>query len=206
VFPLQSKANITKVVVHMRKNPAKWAVYTSPLWFLIAGTICTLSIVYKGSPKLGLNKKPPGYIAGVTLGTGGGVALLAAIFFVPYIYVTIIKKDPTVRWFDFIQGPLLFKRPVVESADEARVPNYHVVQDEDETSSKSLSGDSEKGSDISPVMTDEKNRTVAEVAHVQKTHKELIAEGDAKLNAKLCEKRGPMGWAMRTLRDNPMGL
>jgi sodium-dependent phosphate transporter len=54
---------LIKVVVHMRKNPAKWAVYTSPFWFLIAGTICTLSIVYKGSPKLGLNKKPPGYVS-----------------------------------------------------------------------------------------------------------------------------------------------
>lgn len=194
----------------MRTNPAKWAVYTSPLWFLIAGTICTLSIVYKGSPKLGLNKKPPGYIAGVTLGTGGAVALLATLFFVPYIYVTIIKKDPTVRWFDFIQGPLLFKRPVVEHADQANVPNYHVVQDDDESSSKSLSGDSiEKGhtaGDITPVETEEKNRTIAEVAHVQKTHKELIADGEAKLNAKLCLKRGPMGWAMRTLRDNPMGM
>lgn len=52
-----------KLVVHMRKNPAKWAVYTSPLWFLIAGVICTLSIVYKGSPNLGLNKKSPSYVS-----------------------------------------------------------------------------------------------------------------------------------------------
>jgi sodium-dependent phosphate transporter len=123
--------------------------------------------------------------------------------------VTIIKKDPTVKWWMFIMGPALFKRPVVEHADQANVPNYAVVQDDDETSSKSVSGDSEKGvtaGDITPVETDEKHQTVAEVSHVQKTHKELIAEGEAKLNAKLCQRRGPMGWAMRTLRDNPMGI
>lgn len=39
----------------------------------------------------------------------------------------------------------------------------------------------------------------------QKTYQELLAEGDAKHRARLCKKRGPIGWAMRTLRDNPMG-
>jgi len=43
---------LIKLVVHMRKNPVPWAVYTSPVFFLIAGTVCTLSIVYKGSPNL----------------------------------------------------------------------------------------------------------------------------------------------------------
>lgn len=132
---------------------------------------------------------------------------MAALFFVPYVYAVILKKDRTVKWYDVFRGPLLFKRAVVETGDEANVPNYHVVQEEDQHSFKSMSGDSEKGEagDTTPVHTDEKNHTVAEVAPVQKTHKELVAEGDAKLNAKLCLKRGPMGWAMRTLRDNPMG-
>jgi sodium-dependent phosphate transporter len=105
-------------------------------------------------------------------------------------------------------GPALFKRPVVEVADEAHVPNYAVIQ-EDEDSEKSVDGDSEKAvtaGDITPVDHDEKERTIAEVSHVQKTTKELMAEGEARLNAKLCKKRGPMGWAMRTLRDNPMGM
>ena len=88
---------LIKGVVHMRKNPVPWAVYTSPFFFLIAGTICTLSIVYKGSPKLGLKSKPGWYIASVTMGTGAGVAVLAATFFVPYVYSKVIKKDPSVR-------------------------------------------------------------------------------------------------------------
>jgi len=118
---------LIKLVVHMRKNPVPWAVYTSPVFFLIAGTVCTLSIVYKGSPNLGLNKKPAWYIAAVTLGTGGGLALLSAIFFVPYVHAKVIKKDNTVKWWMFILGPQLFKRPAPADADRANFLNYAVV-------------------------------------------------------------------------------
>jgi len=199
-----------KVVVHMRKNPVPWAVYTAPLWFLVAGTICTLSIVYKGSPNLGLNKKPSWYVAAVTMGTGGGVAFLAAIFFVPFVYARIINKDNTVKWWMFIQGPLLLKRPVpTNSLDHAVVPNYAVVQDDDLDNASSHS-DSEYGAaklgDESATLPSETNeKALVATEAKQKTYKQLQAEGDARLRVKLEAKRGPFGWAMRTLRDNPMG-
>lgn len=41
---------LTKLIVHMRKNPVPWAVYSSHLWSLVAFTICTLTIIYKSSP------------------------------------------------------------------------------------------------------------------------------------------------------------
>ena len=85
--------SLIRLVVHMRRNPVPWAVYTSPFWFLVAGTICTLSVVYKGSPKLGLNKKPSWYVASVTMGCGIGLAFLAAFFFVPYAYAKRIQKE-----------------------------------------------------------------------------------------------------------------
>jgi solute carrier family 20 (sodium-dependent phosphate transporter) len=193
---------LIKLVVHMRKNPVPWAIYTSPLFFLIAGTICTLSIVYKGSPKLGLTKKPGWWIAAVTLGAGGALALLAALFFVPYLYCKIIKKDQTLKWYQFIYGPALFKRPTAEGGNTAVVPNYAVVQDEDDKlsdSSRSIDESSEKAD----IIENEKQAVVAESK--QYTVKELQAQGDAKLRAKLEKERGPIGWAMRTLRDNPMG-
>ncbi|KAK8047869.1 sodium/phosphate symporter [Apiospora saccharicola] len=191
-----------KLIVHMRKNPAPWAVWTSPFFFLVAGTICTLSIVYKGSPSLGLSKKPASYIASVVVGTGVGLAAVALFFFVPWLYARILKRDSSVRWYHIFMGPLLLKRPVVAEADRAVVPKYAVVQEDDESmrSSNSIkqNGEQEKGADH------ERTMVIAE-GQTSKTYKEIQEEGDAKLRAKLLAHSGPIGWAMRTLRDNPMG-
>lgn len=196
---------LIKVIVHMRKNPVPWAVYTSPFWFLIAGTICTLSVVYKGSPNLGLNKKPAWYVAAVTMGTGGGVCLLSAVFFVPFVYARIIKRDASVKWWMFVLGPALLKRQVVSEADHSVVPNYAVVQ-EDENEQSSSDYDP-KMSDSEAITTNtksnEKNIASTEAQHA--SYKDLMAQGKERLNSKLLKLRGPMGWAMRTLRDNPMG-
>ncbi|KAL9620860.1 MAG: hypothetical protein Q9160_004641 [Pyrenula sp. 1 TL-2023] len=202
---------LVKVVVHMRKNPVPWAIYTSPFFFLIAGTICTLSIVYKGSPNLGLNKKPAWYIAAVTMGTGGGVCLLAAIFFVPFVHAKVIKKDYTVKWWMFILGPQLFKRPAPTDASQAKVPNYAVVQHEDQTTGSpttvddpdALKHESEDDAITPPLEQNEKHLATTEAK--QLTYKDLVAQGEQKLHAKLMKSRGPIGWAMRTLHDNPMG-
>lgn len=198
---------LIKLTVHMRKNPVPWAIYTSPLFFLIAGTICTLSIVYKGSPNLGLNKRPPWFIASVTMGTGAGVALLSALFFVPYVHTMVIKKDPTLRWYMVFQGPLLFKRQAPMEADKALVPNYAVVQDdksEFENSPSVVEYNSDKSSTDLP---NEKAQTTAEVKNLapQLTYKELMFQSEERHRAKLLKSRGPLGWAMRVLRDNPIG-
>ena len=205
---------LIKLVVHMRKKPIPWAVYTSPFFFLIAGTICTLSIVYKGSPNLGLNKKPSWYIVAVTLGTGGGLAILSAIFFVPYVHAKVIKKDNTVKWWMFIQGPALFKRPAPAHADTAAVPNYAVVQDDEVERSSARSLESgfldepnktEMGIEPVPSPTEQNEKNLAASEANQASYKELMQAGQDKLHAKLLLNRGPIGWGMRTLRDNPMG-
>lgn len=197
---------LIKLVVHMRKNPVPWAVWTSPFFFLIAGTICTLSIVYKGSPNLGLNKKPDWYVASVTMGTGFGVALLAALVFVPYVHAKIIRRDASVKWYHCLQGPLLFRRPAVAEAERAVVPNYAVVQeDEDEIDTTHTAPGSVSGTSTPSEKQADREKDVVASETKQLTYKELQEQGDAKLRAKLLKKRGPLGWAMRTLRDNPMG-
>ena len=205
---------LIKVIVHMRKNPKQWAVYTAPFFFLVAGTICTLSIVYKGSPSLGLAKKPKSYIVAVTMGVGGGLCVLSAIFFVPYVHSVVIKKDPTVKWWMFLYGPLLFKRPAPAGGnlDQAVVPNYAVVQDDADIPATPHKADSaseddiqraEKGDAISPEIKSETTAPVISHEDQVAQYKQIMADGDRKLKAKLLLKRGPMGWAMRTLRDNP---
>ncbi|EEA21304.1 hypothetical protein TMatcc_009293 [Talaromyces marneffei ATCC 18224] len=202
---------LIKLIVLVRRQPAKWAVWTSPFFFLLAATLCTLSIVYKGSPSLGLSKKPGWYIAAVTMGTGGGVCLLSAIFFLPWLHAKVIKKDPTIKWWMFIFGPLLFKRPAPAEEHEANVPNYAVVQDEDDKTvvgSPEINAHDVEKSDQGDASTntsekDEKQLVAAEAT--QATYKELMAQGEARFHAKLLQKRGPLGWALRTLRDNPMG-
>ncbi|KAF2849517.1 phosphate permease [Plenodomus tracheiphilus IPT5] len=187
---------LIKVTVHLRKNPIPWAIWTAPFFFLVAGTICTLSVVYKGSPKLGLNKKPAWYVATVTMSCGMGLAALSMLFFVPYLYTKVVKRDHTVRWYHAFQGPLLFRRPALEGAEAAVVPDYAVVQHDEDMKPESLNSDSENG--IQGI--DEKGAVVAESR--QLSYKELVAQGQERFHAKLRNKRGPLGWAMRYLHEN----
>ncbi|KAJ9131321.1 Phosphate transporter [Coniochaeta hoffmannii] len=200
---------LIKFIVHARKEPVKWAVYTSPFWFLVAGTICTLSIVYKGSPNLGLNKKPAWYVAAVTMGTGGGVAILSAIFFVPYVYAKVIVKDHSVKWYHVPLGPLLYRRAQPAESDRAAVPNYAVVQDEDEDlhSSASTSANSVSG-DVTPdekKAAQDSERAVVTRESAQASYKELVDQAQERLHQKIMKGRGPLAWALRYLRANPMG-
>jgi solute carrier family 20 (sodium-dependent phosphate transporter) len=203
---------LIKTVVHLRKNPVPWAVWTSPFFFLIAGTVCTLSIVYKGSPQLKLNDKPAWYIASVTLGVGFGLFVLSGLFFVPFVHAKVIKKDYTLKVWEFIYGPLLFQRPAPADAEHARVPNYAVVQhdedDDGEIRRPDQVHDKQSGDDDSTEKAVAPATTVAAKSFEESTqedYKLLLKQAEEKHNAKLRTQRGPLPWAMRTLHNNPMG-
>ncbi|KFY12499.1 hypothetical protein V492_03838 [Pseudogymnoascus sp. VKM F-4246] len=217
---------LIKLTVHARKEPVRWAVFTSPFFFLIAGTICTLSVVYKGSPNLGLDKKPAWYIVAVTLGVGFGLFLLSALFFVPYVHCKVIKKDYTLKITDIWKGPALFQRVPPADATHARVPNYAVVQhDEDDSGDLVIPGKEEptKGldiiettpagseNDVQNEKTQPAPKTLAQLedetagANSQAQYRLLLARAEAKHHASLREKKGPIGWAMRVLHNHPMG-
>lgn len=49
--------------------------------------------VYKGAPQLKLNKLPQTTIALAIVLTGVVIACLSAIFWLPYVYSKVIKKD-----------------------------------------------------------------------------------------------------------------
>ncbi|KAL4782324.1 phosphate transporter [Aspergillus varians] len=192
---------LIKVVVHLRKNPVRWAVWAAPFFFLVAATVCTLSIVYKGSPNLGLKNKPGWYIAAVTMGTGGGVCILSALFFVPWTHAQVIKRDASIRWYHVFLGPLLWSRPFPADADRAVavVPDYAVVQHEDlpDIGSPDTLCELPKAAQVT-----EKDMATAEA---QVNYKQLMAEAEEKFHAKLRKGRGPLPWALRILHENPMG-
>ena len=220
---------LIKVVVHTRKDAVTWAVWTSPFFFLIAGTICSLSIVYKGSPNLGLDEKPAWYIASVTLGTGFGLCILSALFFLPYVHARVVKKDHTLKLHHVFLGPLLFRRPAPADAEVAKVPNYAVLQhggeddhedggagiNVDEKSANKGDNDGSSGDGIDAV------NTAAAPVHVpastydneaamvslspNERYKLLLKQAEQRHHAELRKKRGPLGWAMRTLHNYPMG-
>ncbi|ORX34313.1 phosphate permease [Kockovaella imperatae] len=202
-----------KFVVHVRARPVQWAVWTSPFWFLLAASLCTLSIVYKGSPSLGLLKKPGWWKAAVILGTGGGVAFLSAIFFLPYLHAKIIKKDASLKWYHVIMGPLLWSRQPPEGYDDAHVPDYAVEQHDPDMDKPEPSDQSPNTPATFIGQEDEKDlsgvprlpKSVLPMPSEVKTYEELMAEGQERFHAKLRKGRGPLGWAMRTLHENPYG-
>lgn len=194
---------------------------------MIAGTICTLSVVYKGSPNLGLDKKPAWYIASVTLGVGFGLFFLSGLFFVPYVHCKVIKKDYTLQLRDIWQGPALYTRVAPSDAHAARVPNYAVIQhdDDEEQDSGDLSvpgkeqprdldvidksaadnnqGSSEKGKLATKTLAQLEEETAG--GNSRAYYRLLMARAEAKHHAELREKKGPLGWAMRQLHNNAMG-
>lgn len=203
---------LIKYIVHIRKNPVSWAVYTSPFFFFVAATVCTLSVVYKGSPNLGLADKPISYIMAVTFGCGGGVGVLAAVFFVPFLIVRVLRQDAGCRFYMIPQGPLLLRRSLpTGTSEDSVVPDYSVIQkkdllyDDDSTTSPRLH---DQG-DAPGVMTKEPQQTekhaAPEVDGTQKSYKELQADATKRFHDRLRQRSGPLGWAMRFLHNHPMG-
>ncbi|KAL6245409.1 hypothetical protein RBB50_007408 [Rhinocladiella similis] len=208
---------LIKLIVHMRKNPVPWAIWTSPFFFLIAGTVCTLTIVYKGSPRLGLSKKPAYWIAGVTLGAGFALCLLSVIFFLPFVHAKVIKKNQELKWWEVVKGPLLWRLPYSNDAT-ARVPNFEVIQYPDDSDSDSTDAakqdvnqpaeagiSSEKTTHAQPNTTDIPAPHSLQHEMDSSDYKKMMALARARHHANIRKKANPLGWAMRTLHENPMG-
>lgn len=161
----------------------------------------------------------------MTLGVGVGLAILAAIFFVPFLHAKVIKKDNTLKWYHIFMGPLLWSRVAPAGVEQAVVPNYAVVQEDKEHEfqeypSPSGSFNPENASDGDFKSTqDFKEPQVNEtpysdgINHLKNpeietnkyNYKQLQQMAEDKFHARLRTKKGPLGWAMRFLHNNPMG-
>ncbi|KAH6913664.1 sodium:inorganic phosphate symporter [Coprinopsis sp. MPI-PUGE-AT-0042] len=121
---------LVKYGVLLRRNSARMGLITAPIFFFLVGSVLTLSIVYKGSPSLGLKDKLKGAtLAGPVVGAGAIVALLSIIFWLPFVHAKVIKKDYTLRWYHFFLGPLLWRRQAPADAGSVdAVPDYRIRQ------------------------------------------------------------------------------
>jgi len=124
---------LIKFVVLMRKkNTVQWSIYTGPFFFFLTAAVCTMSIIYKGAPSLGLKKMSQTKTALAIVLTALVVAILSVLFWIPYVHAKVVKKDYTVRFYHFFMGPLLWSRQAPADAFEGThefVPDYRVVRD-----------------------------------------------------------------------------
>ena len=63
---------------------SRWLLYLS---------LTPLSLVYKGSPSLGLDKLSEGVTTAAIVGTSAVITALAMIFWLPYVYCKVVRKD-----------------------------------------------------------------------------------------------------------------
>ncbi|BGP53560.1 hypothetical protein JCM8202v2_001119 [Rhodotorula sphaerocarpa] len=125
---------LVKFGVLARKNPFPYALATGPIVFFTASSIMSLSIIYKGAPSLGLKKLSNASVAAAVVGTGAVVALLSALFWVPYVYCKVARKDYTLRFYHFFLGPMLwYRQPPADAVERAAsVPDYRLRPDRPE--------------------------------------------------------------------------
>lgn len=167
---------LVKYGVLARRNPLPYAIASGPLVFFTVAAVCTMSIVFKGSPSLGLDEMAPAGLAAAIVGTGAVVALLSVVFWLPYVYSKSVRKDYTIRFYHFFLGPALWWRKAPEDAGlvgaPSFVPDYRVRQGDENQQKAPSSDDLESGHDDEikeqPVLPTEQSRPSALSKDVEK--------------------------------------
>ncbi|CAN9165070.1 unnamed protein product [Alternaria alternata] len=98
-----------KYSVLERKDPFKHAMRLIPFYFAMTGAILALFIVVEAPTAPSLEEFGAGKAAGIILGVFFGCLAICYIFFIPFFKRKLIMKDPRVRIWHVILGPLLLK-------------------------------------------------------------------------------------------------
>ncbi|GAA5954705.1 hypothetical protein JCM8115_004665 [Rhodotorula mucilaginosa] len=122
---------LVKFLVLARRNPFPYALASGPLVFFTAAAVMTLAIVYKGAPSLGLKNLGSAGTAAAVVGSAAVVALLSILFWVPFVYCKVARKDYTLRFYHFFLGPALWWRKAPADAVDraANVVDYRIRAD-----------------------------------------------------------------------------
>lgn len=117
---------ITKYLVLLRKDPVKRAFFLIPFYFgMTASLLTTLLLTKGGSIKSTLSEQAN---AGVIVTVGVGVAIVVAVFWLPWLWRVIVKQDWQLTYQHILLGPLLLRRgevpPHAEGA-ESGIRDYY---------------------------------------------------------------------------------
>ncbi|GIZ43866.1 hypothetical protein CKM354_000707900 [Cercospora kikuchii] len=117
----------TKYGVMKSRNPLIVGMWTIPVFFGLTSGILTMLVVWKGAASLDLDDWGVAPTVGTIFGVAGGVALLSALFLMPFIYVRLVKEDWKLKQWEIIKGPLLLRRPDAGPIPEGMrlVPDYY---------------------------------------------------------------------------------
>ncbi|KAH6909782.1 sodium:inorganic phosphate symporter [Coprinopsis sp. MPI-PUGE-AT-0042] len=108
---------IVKYTVLVRKDSVKWGLITSPMFFFLVAAVLTMSIIYKGSPSLGLDDLSSTTQAIAIVMTALVVTIISILFWMPYVYATVVKKDH----YSQVRQP-----PADAGEGSAVVPDYRI--------------------------------------------------------------------------------
>ena len=98
-----------KYTVLETKDPFKNAMRLIPVYFAMTGAILALFIVVEAPTAPSLEEFGAGKATGIVLGVFFGCLIICYIFFMPFFKRKLIMKDPRVRIWHVVLGPLLLK-------------------------------------------------------------------------------------------------
>ncbi|KAJ9614379.1 Na+/Pi symporter [Cladophialophora chaetospira] len=119
---------ITKYGVLKRSRPLIAGLWMIPLYFGVTAGVLTMVIVWKGAASLGgLDEWNTAQTVGTIFGVAGGVVLLYAVFLLPFLYRRLVMDDWTLKSWEVIKGPLLWRRGEVPPQPEGE--QKEIIQD-----------------------------------------------------------------------------
>lgn len=98
-----------KYAVLERADPFLWAMRLIPFYFALTGAVLALFIVIEAPTAPSLEEFGAGKAAGIILGVFFGCLLICYVFFIPFFKRKLVMKDPRVRIWHVILGPMLLK-------------------------------------------------------------------------------------------------
>lgn len=96
-----------KFAVLERQNSLDKAMKAIPFYLAFTGAVLALFITIEAPSAPSLEELGAGVACGIVLGSFFGVLALAYIFFTPYFHRAVILKDPRMRPWHLLLGPLL---------------------------------------------------------------------------------------------------